>query len=282
MNLYSAVMRLLDSMLLLLRRRTEDRPSARTLSLPSLSASSLVGWEAAQNKPSAAKGLELLWSGSEIAREHLTCNACGSGGGADSVTAVDVGFPCVLRPAVRPAGIDLHLQIFQLRVGEPWEPAGISCRRAVDTAALPQQRPQARHQHQQQEPPLLSVADKALCLLAARLFFPDSLEPVLRTLAAAHCASAAIQAVGLLLSPSARAAARRRLQRLRAHAPLAEAAAQGARQLGGLAQQYGEPALLLLAVAALWAYLHPSSAQIGECIAGDRHQGAPGAGFCPT
>jgi hypothetical protein len=112
---------------------------------------------------------------------------------------------------------------------------------------------------------LLGMLDKAAGLLAARLLFPDAALPVVRLLAAAHCASAAIQVSSLLLSPSARAA-RHRL-RMRSAAPLIDAAACGARQLGGVLQRYGEPAFVLLALAALWARVHPSSQQIGECIA---------------
>ncbi|KAL4443762.1 hypothetical protein ABPG75_011499 [Micractinium tetrahymenae] len=249
-------------MLSFLRQKQRPLPAAPARPLPSLSASSLVGWQAAQNELPAAGLLNALCSGSEMAQEQLTCTASGGGGATPPPPAAALDFPCVLRPAARPAGIGLHLQLFHLRVGEPWELAGASRRAAAVVAAAP---PPQRHEKQQQ--PLLAVADKALCLLAARLLFPDSVAPVLQKLAAAHCASAAIQAIGLLLSPAARTAARRRLQRLCAHAPLAEAAAQGARQLGGLAQRYGEPAALLLAAAALWAYLHPGSAQIGECIA---------------
>lgn len=252
-------------MLQFFNRKHKHRPLARALPLPTLSASSLVGWQAAQNEPSSAGEANVLLSGSEMALEQLVCTASGNGGAAASAATVALSFPCVLRPAVRPAGIDLHLQLFQLRVGEPWPLAGASCRRAGDTAVLMQQQAQA------QQPPLLAVADKTLCLLAARLIFPDSVAPALRTLAAAHCATAAMRALGLLLTPSARAAARHRLQRWCARAPLAELAARGAAQLGGLAQRYGEPAALLLAVAALWAYLHPSSAQVGECIAGAQH-----------
>lgn len=249
-------------MLSFLRQKNKHRPPAAAPQLPILSARSLVAWQAAQKEQAGSADVNVLWPGSTMAREHLSCTARGNGA-APSAPAVAVSFPCVLRPAVRPAGIDLHLQIFQLRAGEPWEPAGAGCEPA-GMAALTQQ------QQQPQQPSMLAVADKALCLLAARLLFPDSVAPVLRKVAAAHCASAAVQAVGLLLSPAARAAAGRRLQRLRARARLAGVAAQGARQLGRLAQQYGEPAALLLAAAALWAYLHPSSAQIGECIAGAR------------
>lgn len=37
--------------------------------------------------------------------------------------------------------------------------------------------------------------------------------------------------------------------------------------LGALARQYGEPAAVLALTALLWARLHPSSHQIGRCIA---------------
>ncbi|KAI7844981.1 hypothetical protein COHA_001347 [Chlorella ohadii] len=81
----------------------------------------------------------------------------------------------------------------------------------------------------------------------------------------AHCASAAVQVSSLLLSPAARAA-RHRL-RLQSAGPLASAAARGARRLGSVLQCYGEPAFVLLALAVLWARVHPSSQQIGECLA---------------
>lgn len=237
-------------------------------SAPALSASSLRSWRVAQERlqPSAAMPLEAIWeptddgaaaAGAPRLRPTTADTGDAAAGGVDDAAAssLQLEFPCVLRPAARPQGLDLQLQLFRLTVGEPCE-AGPASGGAA-------QRCRARRQ----QPALLGVLDRAAALLAARLLFPDAVLPAMRFLAAAYGASAATQATGLLLSPDARASARSRLQRLQRRSPAAQTAVHGARQLGSLAQRYGEPAAVLLAAAALWAYIHPSSAQIGECIA---------------
>jgi hypothetical protein len=221
--------------------------------------------------------LDGLWTiGASGAEARSSGQGSGNGGGASSSSDLQLEFPCVLRPAVGPKGLDLQLQLFKLRIGDPAEPPPSSSRTTrggsgggvllrVGGAA-------AGDAGQQQLPPLLSVLDRAACLLVARLLFPATAVPAIRLLAAAQCASAAAHATSLLLSPAARAAAHRRLLHLRQTAPLVEGVAQGAQQLGGLLQQYGEPAAVLLLVAALWAYVHPSSAQIGEAVAGGQER----------
>jgi hypothetical protein len=116
--------------------------------------------------------------------------------------------------------------------------------------------------------------DRTAGILAARLLFPDRTTSAVRWLAGAYTAAAAASVATLLLSPAARSAARQHVQRFKASGPLAAEAALRVEQLGGLLQRYGEPAFVLLATAALWAYVHPTSAQLGECIAG---MSAPGA-----
>ena len=221
--------------------------------------------------------LDGLWTIGDSGPEARSSGQGSGVGGASSSSDLQLEFPCVLRPAVGPKGLDLQLQLFKLRIGEPAEPPCSSSKTTRGGSSggvlLRVGGAAAGDAGQQQLPPLVSVLDRAACLLVARLLFPETAVPAIRLLAAAQCASAAAHATGLLLSPAARAAAHRRLLHLRQTAPLMEGATQGVQQLGSLLQQYGEPAAVLLVVAALWAYVHPSSAQIGEAVAG-------GQGLC--
>ncbi len=238
----------------------EQRRRSRALSA-GLASSSLREWQACSSSTAEPTKLERIWMTGEPAEAESETAASA----ATEPAALQLLFPCALRPAASPKGIDLQLRLFQLQLGSPAEPSssGGSSSHVLRRRAAP-------HQQRAAPPlrshPLLGVLDKAAGLLAARLLFPDAALPVVRLLAAAHCASAAVQVSSLLLSPAARAA-RHRL-RLQSAGPLASAAARGARRLGSVLQCYGEPAFVLLALAVLWARVHPSSQQIGECLAG--------------
>lgn len=253
--------------------REQQQPSLQVPGLgPALTSSSLSAWLASSPCPVEPSLLGGIWARETDGAEAVWEAAAVSGAGGGDAPLLQLLFPCALRPAVSPKGLDLQLKLFQLQLGAPQphtessSSSGASSgassfvlrRRAAQPARLQQQ--------QQAGPALLNMLDKAAGLLAARLLFPDAALPVVRLLAAAHCASAAVQVSSLLLSPAARAARHR--MGMWSAAPLAGAAVRGARQLASVLQRYGEPAFVLLAVAALWARLHPSSQQIGECIAG--------------
>ena len=201
----------------------------------------------------------------------------GSGGGGRR-DALRVELPCALRPAVGPKGLDVQLRLLQLTIGDPGGSGSSSSTRGSSSSGsaacdsgtagsltlVSLRRTRPAPAPRQQQPALVAVLDKAAGLLAARLLFPDAAGPLLRLLAAAHCAIAAVQASGLLLPPAARAAARRRL---RSRRPL-DAAARCVSQLGAAVRRHGEPAFVLLAAALLWAKLSPTRAQMGERIAG--------------
>lgn len=249
--------------------REQQHPSLQVPGLgPALASSSLSAWLASSPRSVEPSLLEGIWAGETDGAEAVWEAAAASGAGGGDAPLLQLLFPCALRPAVSPKGLDLQLNLFQLQLGTPPPPTESSSSGGGSSVVLRRRAAQpARLQQQQQAgPALLHVLDKAAGLLAARLLFPDAALPVVRLLAAAHCASAAVQVSSLLLSPAARAA-RHRLG-MRSAVPLAGAAVRRARQLGSLLQRYGEPAFVLLAVAALWARLHPSSQQIGECIAG--------------
>lgn len=114
---------------------------------------------------------------------------------------------------------------------------------------------------------LLGVADRTAGLLFARLLLPDATAPVLPLLAGAHCAAAALRLATRVLRPYAPRRAGKRLHVLRRRSPLLGAVAAGAERLGGAAARYGEPAGLLLLLAAAWVALHPTSAQLAEAMA---------------
>jgi hypothetical protein len=222
-----------------------------------LQASSLRQWTFA-SQPEEVQSSHLLLL-DKIETLKPTGGTVGPSTAADAAAlgvGATVDFPCGLRPAVGPRGLDLQLQLFRLRLGEPWD--GMS--------------PPAATQTDCGQPSLgvAGVADRAAGLLAARLLFPDATAPVLNMLAGAYCAASAVQAAHLLLLPAARAAWRRSGERAPRRGAAATTAARRVGRLGRLLQQYGEPAFVLLAVAALWARMHPTSAQIGECIAGER------------
>ena len=111
------------------------------------------------------------------------------------------------------------------------------------------------------------MVDRAVGLLFARLVFPDAMGPVLPLLAAAHCAAAAVRLGRRLLHRPARQATARQLQKLRQRSKLVDLAVAGAEQLGRAAWRYGEPAGVLLLLAAAWAAVHPSSQQVAEAVA---------------
>lgn len=262
---------------LILQRAEPQQQRAHARLAPSasaLAACSLRAWQAAQGQGGDAPLLQSLYhsAGSGGARAEASGASSSAAAPAASTGGGDARFalPCVLRPAVGPKGLDLQLRLFSLHVGDPWEqqPSRRGASSSTDSSggggfgSLRRRRtpPPAAAE----APPILAVLDRAAGLLAARLLFAGVAQPALRLLAAAHCASAAVQATGLLLPPAAWAV--RRLQRA---TPLGGAAAKRLQQLGGLAQQYGEPAFVLLAAAVVWATLHPSSQQIGECIAGE-------------
>lgn len=257
-----------------------------------LAASGLRGFLATQPlRPTLP--LESLWQSGVAPAEPPADGGIGAGGAcgdqedssSSGDSAVRLEFPCALRPAVGAGKLDLQLRLFQLHVGEPLAGSGAAgggatrsassssnanCSSSTtnsssdgDTAGLSSlRRCAARTPCSQPVPELLSVLDKAAGLLAAHLLFPGAALPAMRLLAAAHCASAAVQVAGRAVRAAAPRGALKRA------APLPQLADAG-RRLARLLQQHGEPALLLLAAAALWVHVHPTSAQIGKCVAGE-------------
>ncbi|GAB4817539.1 hypothetical protein N2152v2_004585 [Parachlorella kessleri] len=104
---------------------------------------------------------------------------------------------------------------------------------------------------------LLRTLNRAAALLLVRLLFPEAAAPLSRALIRAWSVASTVEAAAWALGADQRRWVAQRLTSL----------ARGLKSLGALARAYGEPAAALAAAAALWAYVHPTSEQIGRCVA---------------
>jgi aarF domain-containing kinase len=175
-----------------------------------------------------------------------------------------LSFPCNVRLARRPTGLDFRLHLFNLRIGDP----------SSSSSSTLHQSPFSTNTTNNNSNSNVDILDRAAGLLFAKVLFPDTISPTLHFATVAWCATALLKQTSkhynLTLSPSKLGKLHNKLynnNKSWTKTTLVPLMSSTFKAVASLAQRYGEPAAWLTAAATVWAIVNPSSYKVGECIA---------------
>lgn len=159
--------------------------------------------------------------------------------------------PCTVRLRGRPGGVDVHLQLFSLRVGEPMD---------FSYSTKVKREQSLTNDINKDSLGLVNALDRSAGLSMAHLLFPDTTRPLLHVAAGAWYALSALR-----VTHNAMVTLHRKKRNNSDEQGVFDSKVM--KWLGSVIQKYGEPAGMLAIASILWATAHPTSHQMGECIA---------------